>query len=1775
MSVKLPRKLSSKKKKPLKNNAQTELLNKLGLEAFLSAPLDPASMLDISTWTLDSQTPSELKDLPNAFLKRLWLLSPDARSPCCKPSHEALDNGDNSTEEMTNGFGDSQCPINPLDLVTAVFMAADPFLQQEVTVRMMRCQFSVPWVLPNVDPEEPSRFLLWPLRGVVGQWPSQSLDANRKFVEGNLASTPMPVVSVVKLGHCSISKSRIVNNVIGSSNETFLHRGLNGGELPRRLSNGLVEIGWYLRSGDPASDAFPVPMVISNLRGDASSHEKLLGFLCQASSAVVIFSGNLREKDKQVLTSCKDTASKLIVIDVSDTEKSEKRVGFVDQDLEDTGPSSRSVLPEGTLSEGELVAKLHDTLKDLWSDQLKLVTLETAARLAEELGLHVDEGAVCKKTMTMAEEVLKGLEEGSVQFIKKELPLQGVLWRKLAEIEKEERRQRKEEKEIDTQLQKEKQNILVVLSSYKMTRAMKIFTDGLFTSDKVERTYFINWLKVKLQLIEIEKHNGPEDLRTSLQAEKTDDVSENCSNLGNGADDDPGDSDSFCSDSTFEEDQSEQQPTNTEMQVSELQFEDGPEVDQKSTEKPKDLQLLDKECPEPTCNLVIEQGMMSNEKHTNEEEITDNTEEEMTENTEEEMTENTEEEMTKNNEEEMTENTEEEMTKNNEEEMTENTEEEMSENKVCLEEQISHPGFDGESCHLKSGKTEPSCYQEKHQNEPELILEKLETTPCAQQPACQDASSEHQVTSETSKPHQSSLGLEHFLREMGLIFELTHISPASGSQNVLRLPSLAADLLLYGIPLELMDGDASSIPSLWLGCVFAELKRRLPPEQSRIRVLTSLGQHHARNAEVLSALFGVNFPEGRRRTTKGLYMVALCLPDDLKQDMECDFLLLIDVEGLCSDSKRNTSIHDNELATVATGLSDVLMHNISCNSSVEFETSFPVAVNALLRIKECGSMPICQLLVHDEGVNSMLQASQLQRVSDMLQTETGDRQTNSADPSTKTTSSITHVKVPWCNLSQSEPIDAQYSETVLKMKQTLFGALKESAAKSGAAGLPEFMNRLATVWDTVKTDSLSISLQNVDSALAFSLLCTEFSQWGNSFQEHMENWITGATRTIFATKAKTLDAMIQNGLLKELKDEASEEIQTEVDKLRSKVETSMMKDEFLKMNTFKPVLMCNINDLQGQVTHDVMQRLESVSESHSCSSQLKNFEALLEKEEDSRLHVLIENSRSTKVLLQDEELEEEFESIWNKVLSNFDFRPSETDDITARVTNMLKENLTTRGLQKHMKKMEITGQKQTSDFFVYDEHFGYRSRLKHMFEDNNRLQRLEAQQLACDIIEKSNEFVADKSSSPADFSDSYITELLEQVDKALTEKTMEIRSAFEVDLKVYICNSACEDFQKLHDRYAKDRELLTSISANKNSYFGVFVYQFRKRDQCQRVAQAFTSLVVKPTVLKYIYNPLGTRIVEEIQSKAPQFKSQRAFQQSLLEELIHEDSFESFLEYLHSCDTFRLKRVQAAVVAHLSESTNLNKWRQQRLGEIIGKFAAAVSETVEGTSGVLSDAKLLLVRVCLTLEKDGDVDVVKASLDGPLFSITTEWDRFVTCLLELLAAVRLDLTQEFSQSVDITHFLQCLPVQPHHIIFNRVTGCDRRCPVCKAPCELEEMGHDVHRALMHRPKGLLPQTICSASCVSRTEGTAEGEQSQDRDADEMPADCEVLQSLYPDWTISPEDQHDAYWRYVLARFNERFAEEYNQEPERICEQWRRITEEEALCSVREAFSGQR
>lgn len=204
----------------------------------------------------------------------------------------------------------------------------------------------------------------------------------------------------------------------------------------------------------------------------------------------------------------------------------------------------------------------------------------------------------------------------------------------------------------------------------------------------------------------------------------------------------------------------------------------------------------------------------------------------------------------------------------------------------------------------------------------------------------------------------SALGTEHFLREMGQIYEAAiSLSKVSASQQqVLLLPGLCAELLLDGFPLELVDGDASNIPLMWVRDVLEQLNV-LVRGKNKIRVITVLGVQSTGKSTLLNTMFGVQFAVSNGCCTRGAFMLLIQITDSFRKELGCDYLLIVDTEGLKSSELTqldDSHEHDNELATLVTGLSDITIINIVMENSTDMKDTLQIVLHAFLRMKAVG-----------------------------------------------------------------------------------------------------------------------------------------------------------------------------------------------------------------------------------------------------------------------------------------------------------------------------------------------------------------------------------------------------------------------------------------------------------------------------------------------------------------------------------------------------------------------------------------------------------------------------------------------------------------------------------------------------------------------------------------------------------------------------------------------------------------------------------------------------
>ncbi|XP_029621737.1 fibronectin-like [Salmo trutta] len=113
-----------------------ELLSKTGLEDNYENKLTLSTVLEINADITSDEPLTTMQSLPGAFLKKLMMANVNARSVKClttdqEVSNYGVDNLDTDT--------DSSNVINPLDLITALFLCSDVFLQQEMVQKMSMC----------------------------------------------------------------------------------------------------------------------------------------------------------------------------------------------------------------------------------------------------------------------------------------------------------------------------------------------------------------------------------------------------------------------------------------------------------------------------------------------------------------------------------------------------------------------------------------------------------------------------------------------------------------------------------------------------------------------------------------------------------------------------------------------------------------------------------------------------------------------------------------------------------------------------------------------------------------------------------------------------------------------------------------------------------------------------------------------------------------------------------------------------------------------------------------------------------------------------------------------------------------------------------------------------------------------------------------------------------------------------------------------------------------------------------------------------------------------------------------------------------------------------------------------------------------------------------------------------------------------------------------------------------------------------------------------------
>ncbi|XP_020662938.3 up-regulator of cell proliferation-like [Pogona vitticeps] len=493
--------------------AVIDFLWTLKLSKYRSKKLTLREVLEISSRSLKHNAPQSLEDLPWHFVRKVFTLDVTARSTILMWGE--WDYGDTKGKEnKQRGWDDmslsrwtaAEDSVNILDLLCAVLLCSDRMLQQEIFSRMSLCQFALPLLLPPLEKPE-CTLMLWAMRDIVKQWTPHSLAESRGFREETLVLTPMPTISFVRMGRPKLSKSKLLNEFLSSTEQNhdfFVHQDTEGGNIPRGIADGLVEMAWYFPGGQKSLDLFPEPLAIANLRGDIKSHRKQFSFLTQVSSAVFIIVECIGEKEYALLSSLKKSSVHYYFILEEGSRQFEQTYSLTKKLLPLLEVSVQILVKSASTNMAEFVKKLQSRVHKTISSHPEQIAVQGMAAVSYGLAILVDEDSEeCQNARRRAKKVTENIKDVA-NYRRETLKFQEYLLKNQAEAEKEMHRM-ESPKWGSRLLALHKQ-----VNTYDLTSGLSDFFSNL---QSAEKHYFLKWMKFyldrisQMHLAKLERHS--------------------------------------------------------------------------------------------------------------------------------------------------------------------------------------------------------------------------------------------------------------------------------------------------------------------------------------------------------------------------------------------------------------------------------------------------------------------------------------------------------------------------------------------------------------------------------------------------------------------------------------------------------------------------------------------------------------------------------------------------------------------------------------------------------------------------------------------------------------------------------------------------------------------------------------------------------------------------------------------------------------------------------------------------------------------------------------------------------------------------------------------------------------------------------------------------------------------------------------------------------------------------------------------------------------------
>ncbi|XP_050983431.1 interferon-induced very large GTPase 1 isoform X2 [Labeo rohita] len=1066
----------------------------------------------------------------------------------------------------------------------------------------------------------------------------------------------------------------------------------------------------------------------------------------------------------------------------------------------------------------------------------------------------------------------------------------------------------------------------------------------------------------------------------------------------------------------------------------------------------------------------------------------------------------------------------------------------------------------------------------------------------------------------SEKLQAATFGLEHILREIAQIYESCSSVRKNKKDlkfNFSSLPSLAAEMMISGLPLELMDGDAAHVPLIWVTAVLDALIQKLGDK--RVYVLSVLGIQSSGKSTMLNAMFGLQFAVSAGRCTRGAFMQLVRVSEEMKSQLRFDYILVVDTEGLraLELAGRSTRNHDNEMATFVVGLGNMTLINIFGENTAEMQDILQIVVQAFMRMKKVRLNPSC-MFVHQNvsditaGEKNMEGRRRLQEKLDEMtklaaKEEDCDTEFFSDIIAFDVQNDVKYFSQLWEGSPPMAPPNPDYSRNIQELKETIL----KKASNSNGITLSQFRMRINDLWNALLNENFVFSFKNTLEIAVYRKLETMYSDWTWSLRSAMlsvedkfYNRVTNGNITVH-----------ESDLLADMK------------MAKEQVEKSMM--SYFEGDKDKDILCqwrgrfeTRIKDLHDDLVKGTKRKLDEAIEQKKAREQLDKRRTEYENKLFSRSKELALSLRNTGT--DENMLNKEFDTMWSKWVTEMTKDTPQLKDFNfwEDVTRILSENheltlVNERLNQKYFKVIDCRNNYcdymilkkpvECSDDTVSEvaaessknsksgilkrfgqtlmsgiEYFKWVSKPQENMDLNAEC-HYSIKDLTHKIIQETKMIMKKSPVGTRGYNDSFVQEITDCVKKSVqnhqsVRRKYKLKKEFTIDLSLYVCEIARPTFTELYKEFREANDPRFYLDKQKTQYWNIFK-NYYKGATTTTVLSEFICSKLEPSILQAVYNETAIGFAAQMRSDIQALRENRPnLEKHILRSLAEKEDFDQYKKYINNprehFKQFIKNEVDRYCTKQNKQILNIFKGNLKQKGQVVSNAVKAATVEVKSQNGdgsmwyrcftkTLRDELQLTGNSCADLSEIKDMDflenVLSDSLEERMTNLQNGFKNFND--------IKMEKCRKRPDEILIEHFCQCCWVQ---------------CPFCKAICTNTMEGHPGdHSVPFHRNVGLngwfyRGTTNLSIDICTTAVGSDKSFYPNSSD-DSVPwKEYRKGGPEYANWSITPDNSELPYWKWFVCKFQKDLETYYRmtfQEDGEIPDEWRKYTKQEALESL--------